>query len=185
MLIMVMTLTAFAVVREREIGTLEQIMVTPIRRWEFIVGQNRPVFPDRLLRHSPAGTNRLFLVRRAISRTRDRADVGCHDFPAGALGLGLLISTISPRSNRPWSVAFFFILPAVTLSGFGTPISSMPHLFQEISYFNPLTHVILILRSVYLKGVGLEVLWPNVLYLAGFSLLMFAVAVLRFRKSLD
>jgi ABC-2 type transport system permease protein len=185
MLVMVVTLTAFAVVREREIGTLEQIMVTPIRRWEFIVGKTVPFFLIGCF-----DTAVLALIGSLWFGVPFRGPVttlmlGAMAFLLAALGLGLLISTFSATQQQAMVVAFFFILPAVTLSGFGTPISSMPRFFQEISYFNPLTHVILILRSVYLKGVGLEVLWPNVTFLAAFALLMFIVAVLRFRKSLE
>jgi ABC-2 type transport system permease protein len=76
-------------------------------------------------------------------------------------------------------------MPMTSLSGFGTPISSMPPFFQKLSYFNPLRHVVLILRSIFLKGVGFDVLWPNMLLMAGFALLMLSVSVLRFRKSLE
>jgi ABC-2 type transport system permease protein len=76
-------------------------------------------------------------------------------------------------------------MPMTTLSGFGTPISSMPPSFQKLSYFNPLRHVVLILRSVYLKGVGMDVLWPNIAFLAAFAVVMLSVSVLRFHKSLE
>lgn len=74
------------------------------------------------------------------------------------LGLGLLLSTVAKTQQQSMITAFFFIMPMTTLSGFGTPISSMPLVFQRLSFFNPLRHVVLILRSVYLKGVGMDVL---------------------------
>ena len=152
MLIMVMNLTAFAVVREREIGTLEQVMVTPIRRWEFILGKTIPYLSDRLCRCHHAFTRWHGLVWSALSRARHRAGDRCMTFLLAALGLGLLISTVAATQEQARNTAFFFMMPATTLSGFGTPISSMPLFFQQLSYFNPLRHVVLILRSVYPQG---------------------------------
>ena len=185
LLIMIMNLTAFAVVREREIGTLEQIMVTPIRRWEFIVGKTVPFFLigcfDAIM---------LFLVGTLWFGVPFRGHIavlslGITVFLLSGLGLGLLLSTVAKTQQQAMITAFFFIMPMTSLSGFGTPISSMPHFFQQVSYFNPLSHVILILRSVYLKGSGLNVLWPDITFLAAFAALMLTISVLRSRKSLE
>jgi drug efflux transport system permease protein len=185
MLILIMNLTAFAVVREREIGTLEQVMVTPIRRWEFILGKTVPFFLigcfDAIM---------LFLVGTLWFGVPFRGHlivlaIGITVFLVAGLGLGLFLSTVARTQQQSMITAFFFIMPMTTLSGFGTPISSMPPFFQKLSYFNPLRHIVLILRSVYLKGVGLEVLWPNVAFLAAFALLMLSVSILRFHKSLE
>jgi ABC-2 type transport system permease protein len=73
----------------------------------------------------------------------------------------------------------------ITLSGFGNPISSMPMFFQKLSFINPMTHVMVLLRSVYLKGVGLDVLWPNIAAMAGLAVVLLTVSVLRFHKSLE
>ncbi len=83
------------------------------------------------------------------------------------------------------NAAFMFILPAIIISGFGTPVSSMPVFFQHLSYLNPQRHIMVILRSVYLKGSGLDVLWPNVAVMAGLALVLLSVSVLRFEKSLE
>ena len=185
MLILIMNLTAFAVVREREIGTLEQIMVTPIRRWEFILGKTLPFFLigcfDAVM---------LFLVGTLWFEVPFRGHlsvlaIGITVFLLAALGLGLFLSTVAKTQQQSMITSFFFTMPMTTLSGFGTPISSMPPFFQKLSYFNPLRHVVLILRDVYLKGVGLEVLWPDVAFLGAFALLMLSVSILRFRKSLE
>jgi ABC-2 type transport system permease protein len=185
MLILIMNLTAFAVVREREIGTLEQVMVTPIRRWEFILGKTVPFF---LIGCFDAAM--LFFVGTVWFGVPFRGHIGVLAmgiivFLLSGLGLGLLLSTVAKTQQQSMITAFFFVMPMTSLSGFGTPISSMPRFFQQASYFNPLRHVILILRSVYLKGVGLEVLWPDVVFLAAFSLLMLSISILRFRKSLE
>jgi ABC-2 type transport system permease protein len=185
MLILIMNLTAFAVVREREIGTLEQIMVTPIRRWEFILGKTLPFF---LIGCFDAAM--LFVVGTLWFGVPFRGNlgvlaIGITVFLLAALGLGLFLSTVAKTQQQSMITAFFFTMPMTTLSGFGTPISSMPPFFQKLSYFNPLRHVVLILRDVYLKGVGLEVLWPNIVFLALFALLTLSVSILRFRKSLE
>jgi ABC-2 type transport system permease protein len=106
-------------------------------------------------------------------------------FLLAALGLGLLLSTMAITQQQAMITAFFFTMPMTSLSGFGTPISSMPPFFQELSYFNPLRHVVLILRSIFLKGVGFEVLWPNLLMMGAFAIVTLSVSVLRFRKSLE
>jgi len=185
MLILVMNLTAFAVVREREIGTLEQVMVTPIRRWEFIVGKTVPFFLIGLF-----DATMLTLVGTLWFGVPLRGHlavlaIGGMVFLLAALGLGLFLSTMAVTQQQAMITAFFFTMPMTTLSGFGTPISSMPPFFQKLSYFNPLRHVVLILRSIFLKGVGFDVLWPNMLVMAVFAMLMLSVSVLRFRKSLE
>jgi ABC-2 type transport system permease protein len=185
MMMMVMTLTAFAVVREREIGTLEQLMVTPIRRWEFIIGKTVPFF---LIGLFDAGL--VALIGTAWFGVPFRGSVvmltiGMTIFILAALGLGLFLSTIATTQQQARNSAFFFMMPMTTLSGFGTPISSMPVFFQRLSYVNPLRHIVTLLRSVYLKGVGMDVLWPEVVPMAVFAALMLAVSIARFRKSVE
>ena len=185
MLIMVMMLTAYAVVREREIGTLEQIMVTPIRRWEFILGKTVPFFLIGLfdaLIISLVGT---FWFGVPFRGNPAALAAGVMIFLLSSLGLGLLLSTISRTQQQALITAFFFIMPMVTLSGFGTPISSMPMFFQQLSYLDPLRHVLVILRGIYLKGVGFDVLWREMVVMAVFAVVMLSVSVLRFRKSIE
>lgn len=185
MLILIMNLTAFAVVREREIGTLEQVMVTPIRRWEFILGKTIPFFLIGCF-----DATMLFLVGTLWFGVPFRGElgvlaIGITVFLLAGLGLGLFLSTVARTQQQSMITAFFFIMPMTTLSGFGTPISSMPPFFQKLTYFNPLRHVLVILRSVYLKGTGFESLWPDVVFLAAFAVLMLSVSILRFHKSLE
>jgi ABC-2 type transport system permease protein len=185
MLIMIMNLTAFAVVREREIGTLEQVMVTPIRRWEFILGKTVPFF---LIGCFDAAMLALIGTYGFGVPFRGHVlplAVGAVTFLLAAIGLGLFISTMAETQQQSMITAFFFAMPMATLSGFGTPISSMPSFFQKLSYLNPLRHVVFVLRCIYLKGVGLEVLWPNIAFMAIFAVILLSVSILRFRKSLD
>ncbi len=185
MLVMVMILTAFAVVREREIGTLEQVMVTPIRRWEFILGKTLPFF---LIGMFDAGM--ISFVGTLWFGVPFRGSVtvlavGTTIFLLSSLGVGLLISTISHTQQQAMVSAFFFIMPASILSGFGTPISSMPPFFQKLTYLDPLRYYMIILRSVYLKGVGFRVLWPELVCMAVFSFALLTISILRFHKSID
>jgi ABC-2 type transport system permease protein len=185
MLIMVMMLTAFAVVREREIGTLEQIMVTPIRRWEFILGKTIPFFLIGAFDTMMISLIGTFWFGVPFRGSVAVLAVGATLFLLSALGLGLLLSTISATQQQAMISAFFFIMPATSLSGFGTPISNMPPFLQKLSYLNPLRHVMVVLRSVYLKGVGFDVLWPELTAMAVFAILMLSVSILRFHKSLE
>jgi ABC-2 type transport system permease protein len=185
MLILVMMLTAFAVVREREIGTLEQIMVTPIRRWEFILGKTIPFFLVGCV-----DATLIALVGTVWFRVPFRGNLGVLAaglvaFILAALGIGLFLSTVSATQQQAMIASFFFNMPMITLSGFGTPIASMPPLLQKMSYANPLRHIMVLLRGVYLKGAGFDVLWPEVAALASFAILLLAVSILRFHKSLE
>ena len=185
MLVMILNLTAFAVVREREIGTLEQIMVTPIRRWEFILGKTLPFFLIGLFDAgliSMVGTFWFGVPFRGSVAVLAGATM---IFLLSALGVGLFISTISANQQQAMVSAFFFIMPATTLSGFGTPISSMPPFFQKLTYLDPLRYYMIVLRSVYLKGVGFDVLWPQLAAMAVFAAALLGVSILRFHKSLD
>jgi len=185
LLIMTMNLTAFAVVREREIGTLEQVMVTPIRRWEFILGKTVPFFLIGCLDAAMLTAVGTFWFHVPFRGHILVLAVGAMTFLLAALGLGLFISTLAQTQQQSMITAFFFTMPMATLSGFGTPISSMPVFFQRLSYLNPLRHVVFVLRCIFLKGVGIDVLWPNVTFMAGFAVLMLSVSILRFHKSLD
>jgi ABC-2 type transport system permease protein len=111
--------------------------------------------------------------------------VGLITFILSGLGLGLLLSTFAKTQQQAMISSFFFNMPMITLSGVGTPIASMPLFMQRLSYANPLRHVMVLLRSVYLKGVGFDVLWPQIAALAGFGVLLLTVSVLRFHKSLE
>lgn len=184
-LIMVVSLTAFAVVREREIGTLEQIMVTPIGRLEFILGKTVPFFLIGLLETllvSLVGTLWFGVPFRGSIAV---LAIGAVLFILCMLGIGLFISTISRTQQQAMVSGFFFNMPAITFSGFGTPISSMPEFMQWLTYLNPLRYFLDVLRGVYLKGVGLDVLWPQMAAMALLAFLMLAISVARFHKSLD
>ncbi len=185
MLVMVVNLTAFSIVRERELGTLEQIMVTPIRPREFILGKTLPYFLIGL-----ADAALIALVGTLWFRIPFRGELwvlflGTIIFLLSMLGVGLFISTISATQQQAMVTAFFFIMPAIVFSGFSFPISSMPEALQYISYADPLRYFLVILRGVYLKGVGLEALWTQMGAMAIIGVALLTISVLRFHKSLD
>ena len=178
-------LTAFAVVRERERGTLEQLVVTPIKPWELMLGKILPyvtvAFANVFLASAIgrfwfgvefAGSFVLLLALAAL-------------FVLSSLGLGLLISTVSQTQTQAMQLALFVMLPSIILSGFVFARESMPHPIRELGLLIPLTYFLQILRGIILKGVGLEVLWPQVLALAVFGLAVFGLSASRFRKTMD
>jgi ABC-2 type transport system permease protein len=185
LLILVMMLTAFGVVREREIGTLEQVMVTPIRRWEFILGKTIPFFLVGCVDATLIALVGTLWFGVPLRGNLGVLAAGLATFILSGLGLGLFLSTISRTQQQAMIASFFFNMPMITLSGFGTPIASMPPFLQKISYANPLRHIMVLLRGVYLKGAVFDVLWPEVVALAGFAVLLLAISVLRFHKSLE
>ncbi|MHB8347131.1 MAG: ABC transporter permease [Acidiferrobacterales bacterium] len=184
-LLQVVSLTAFAVVREREVGTLEQIMVSPIRPFEFILGKTVPFFLigfgdialvsafGILWFHVPFIGSPLVMLSGAAL------------FLMAAVGMGLLLSTFSRTQQQAFALNFFLLNPFFILSGFAFPIAAMPKALQWFTLVNPLRYFLVIIRAVFLKGVGVEVLWPQLLALALLAAVMLAFSVLRFTKSLD
>lgn len=184
-LVLVVTLTAFAVVREREIGTLEQIMVTPIRPFEFILGKTLPYFLIGLFDVSLIATVGTFWFEVPFRGHILVLFAGAILFLLSMQGVGLLISTVSSTQQQAMVTAFFFIMPAVTFSGFAFPISTMPMWLQYLTYLSPLRYFLVVLRGTYLKGVGMEILWPQMLAMAALGAGLLMIAVLRFNKVLD
>jgi ABC-2 type transport system permease protein len=184
-LVLVTTLTAFAVVREREIGTLEQIMVTPIRPWEFILGKTLPFFLIGLFDVSLIATVGTLWFQVPFRGRILVLFAGAILFLLCMLGVGLLISTVSSTQQQAMVTSFFFVMPAVVFSGFGFPISTMPQWLQYLTYLSPLRYFLIVLRGTYLKGVGFEILWPQMLAMAILGTGLLTAAVLRFHKALD
>jgi ABC-2 type transport system permease protein len=184
-LVLVVNLTAFAVVREREIGTLEQIMVTPIRPAEFILGKTLPFFLIGLLDVSLIAVVGTLWFQVPFRGQISVLVMGAILFLLCMLGVGLLISTVSATQQQALVSSFFFIMPAVTFSGFGFPINTMPQWLQYLTYASPLRYFLVVLRGTYLKGVGMDILWPQMLAMAGLGIGLLILAVLRFHKALD
>jgi ABC-2 type transport system permease protein len=184
-LVLVVNLTAFAVVREREIGTLEQIMVTPIRPFEFILGKTLPFFLIGLFDVSLIAVVGTLWFQVPFRGHIAVLFMGAILFLLCMLAVGLLISTVSSTQQQAMVTAFFFIMPAITFSGFGFPISTMPQWLQYLTYLSPLRYFLVVLRGTYLKGVGLDILWPQMAAMAGLGVALLTVAILRFHKAVD
>ncbi len=178
-------LTATAVVRERERGTIEQLIVTPIRAWELVVGKLTPyviiAFIDTLeilvagvlLFGVPInGSLPLLLLLSAL-------------FLVTTLGIGLFISTISNTQQEAMLSAMFTMLPTIFLSGFFFPLAAMPWFLQGLSYVVPLRYFLIVVRGIVLKGVGAEALWPEIVALSIFAVVIMGTAATRFHKRLD
>ena len=184
-LLQVVSLTAFAIVREREVGTLEQIMVSPIRPVEFILGKTVPFFLIGLGDIALVSAFGIVWFHVPFIGSPWVMLLGATLFLFAALGMGLLLSTFSRTQQQAFALNFFFVNPFFILSGFAFPIAAMPRLLQWFTVINPLRYFLVILRAVFLKGVGVAVLWPDLAALAALAFAMLTLSVLRFRKSLD
>ena len=177
-------LTAQAVVREREIGTLEQIMVTPIRSWELVVGKTAPFAMLGVLDMIGIALVGVFWFGIPLNGNPLVLFLGAVLFLISSVSVGLFISTISSTQQQAQVATFFFTLPAVNLSGFAFPIESMPDWVQVLTYANPLRYFLVVIRGVFLKGIGLDILWPQMAALALLGGTMILLSSLRFRKRL-
>jgi len=177
-------LTAQAIVREREIGTLEQIMVTPIRSWELMVGKTLPFAMIGLLDVVMIALIGVFWFEVPLRGNPFVLLLGAVLFLMSSIGVGLFISTISTTQQQSQISTFFFSMPAFTLSGFAFPIENMPQWIQYITYANPLRYFLVIIRGVFLKANGLDILWPQMAALAVLGGFMILLSSLRFQKRL-
>ncbi len=178
-------LTALSIVRERERGTIEQLIVTPIRNWELVLAKIIPYiivsFADMLL-ILLIGTF-WFGVPIRGSLWLLFAMTGLYLLPT--LGLGLLISTFARTQQQAQMMTMPILLPAMMLSGFIFPVASLPVFLQLVGDIFPLTYFIYMLRGIVVKGVGLQLIMPQTIALAIFSVVLLGAAALRFRKKLD
>lgn len=185
LLIMTMMLTAMALVRESEMGTMEQLLVTPIKPGQLIAGKLMTYALVGFVEVLSAVPVVLFVFEVPLRGHLSTLIVLTVPFMLCTLGLGLLISTLARTQQQAMMMtAFLFIMPQVFLSGFAFPIQNMPEVFQLLTYVIPLRYYVIILRGVFLKGVGFAVLWPQVLALVALGSVILAFARLRFRRQL-
>jgi ABC-2 type transport system permease protein len=178
-------LTAMSIVREKEIGTMEQLMVTPIRPLELMMGKLLPFALIGLLEVALVTGAALLVFGVPFRGTAPVLLLAAILFLITNLGVGLFLSTVSETQQQAMMASFFFFLPAFMLSGFAFPIRNMPLPVQYLTYLNPMRYMVEIIRSLFLKGTGVEVLWPQMLALLvyGTAILLFSSA--RFHKRLD
>ena len=187
LLIMLVTLilTCMAIVREREIGTMEQIIVSPIRPVELILGKTIPFALIGYIDVALVTLVGVFLFEVPIRGSIPLLLLATTLYLLSSLGIGLFISTISRTQQQAMMSMFFFFVPAILLSGFIFPIANMPEVVQYLTYANPLRHFLVIIRGIFLRGNGLGVLWPQMLALAILGATVFTFSSLRFRKRLE
>jgi ABC-2 type transport system permease protein len=181
-LLISLMLTALSVVREKEIGTLEQILVTPIRSVELMLGKTIPFILISLL-----DIILVTLVGVLWFEVPFRGQIlvlllGTVAFLFNSVGLGLLISTIAGTQQQAMMAGNLVLTPAIMLSGLIFPIANMPTFFQYLTLLNPLRYFIIVVRGIFLQGAGLDILWHQMAAMAVLGLIMLTLAVLRFRK---
>lgn len=179
-----MMMTAMAVVREREIGTMEQLMVSPIRPVELILGKTLPFALIGFFDVALITTVAVFWFTIPIRGSLVLLYGATGLFLLPVLGIGLFISTISRTQQQALMSTFFFFQPAMLLSGFVFPIANMPEAIQMFTYLNPLRYFLVIIRGIFLKGNGVEVLWPQMVALLVLGLGVLTASTLRFHKRL-
>ena len=186
LMIMTMLLSAMGVVREKEIGTLEQIIVTPIRPWQLLVGKLLPFALIGLFQMCLATAVAVFGFGVPLQGSFLLLLGLTALFILSTLGLGLLVSTLVQNQQQAMmGAAFGAMVPMIYLSGLIFPIDNMPPAIQLVTYAIPLRYYAEIIRGVFLRGSGLNVLWPEALVLLGMGAAIMTVASLRFRKRLD
>jgi len=184
-MLITLMLTSMAIVREREIGTMEQLIVTPLRPVELILGKLLPFALIALFDMTLITTVAAFWFEVPIKGSLLLLLASMVLFLLPSLGIGLFISTISTTQQQAMMTTFFFFFPANLLSGFAFPIENMPEIVQWITYLNPLRYFLVIIRGIFLKGVGAEILWPQMVALGALGIIVLGLSALRFTKRLE
>jgi ABC-2 type transport system permease protein len=187
-IILTMTMVMFtsvAIVRERERGNMELLIATPLTRSELMLGKVLPYIAIGLLQ-----TTLILALGRWLFEVPVRGSLAGVYLAASALilanlTLGLLISTRAQSQFQAMQMTFFVFLPSILLSGFMFPFAGMPRVVQWLAEVLPLTHFLRLIRGIMLRGASLWQLWPEMAALAGFTVVMMTLAILRFRKRLD
>ena len=184
-MLVTLSLTTMAIVREKEIGTMEQLMVTPIRPAELILGKTLPFvvigFADMILVFAAS----LLVFRVPFAGSFGLLCLAALLFILTSLGAGLFISTVSHTQQQANMATFLLFQPFSMLSGFTFPIRNMPDSIQWFTYLNPMRYFLEIVRGIFLKGSGLDTLWPNYLALLVFGVTILSLSVKRFHKHLE
>lgn len=178
-------LTATSVVRERERGTIEQLIVTPIRAWELVVGKLTPFVIISFIDMIEILVAGALIFGVPINGSIPLLLVLAGLFLVSSLGLGLFISTMANTQQEAMITAIFFNLPSIFLSGFFFPLAAMPPFLQVISYAIPLRYFLIVVRGIVLKGVGADALVPEIIALSIFAVVIMGAAAVRFKKRLD
>ena len=177
-------LTSIAIVRERELGTIEQLSVTPIRPVELVVGKTLPYVIVSFLGLVEVLLIGVFWFRVPINGSVSLLLALSSLFLLGSLGIGILISSLASTQQEAMLVSFLIMLPSIFLSGFFFPLEAMPWALRMLSYLIPLRYMLTIIRGIVLKGVGMAALQSEVVILAIFSVFILILASSRFRSNI-
>lgn len=184
MTLVTLTMTSMSIVREKEMGTIEQILVSPIKKIEFILGKSIPFSIIAYIDVIIILTVAYFWFEVPMRGSLSLLFVAVTFYLLTILGIGFFISTISKTQQQAMMATFFFYFPMVLLSGFLFPINNMPESIQWLTYFNPLSYFVFFIRSLFLKGVGFEILWPQITVLAIMGFASIVLATKRFQKTI-
>ena len=185
LMVMTMMLTSMAIVREKEMGTMEQLVVTPIRPLELLAGKLLPFLIIGIVDVALIMSLIHFLFRVPMRGSVLLLFGLSLVFMLTTLGLGLFISTVSSNQQQAMLTAVFFMMPMMMFSGFAFSIENMPKIIQAVTYLVPLRYYFVIIRGIYLKGVGLHELWGQGLAMLAFGIAILTLSVLRFRKKVS
>jgi ABC-2 type transport system permease protein len=184
-MVVTVMLTALAIVREKEIGTMEQLMVTPIRPMELIIGKMAPAALVGMMELALTTTAALSIFGIPFHGNPFVLLLSAALFLLTSLGVGLFVSTIASTQQQAIMSATLMSIPTFMLSGFAYPIHNMPIAVQYLTYLNPLRYLIEIVRGIFLKGTGISVLWPQMLALLVYGMVIIGLSASSFRKTLD
>jgi ABC-2 type transport system permease protein len=182
-MLMALLLTSLAVVRERELGTLEQLMVSPLRPMELMLGKTIPSALVAMFDVLLVTAVSLLWFRIPFEGSYLVLTVASLLFVLTGLGIGLLISTISKTQQEAFMSMFMFFLPAIMLGGLLFPVDNMPRWVQALSYLDPIRHFLIVVRGIFLRGAGFSIVWPQLLWLAGLGVGVLWFATRQFRKT--
>ncbi len=185
LLLMALLLTGLAVVRERELGTLEQLMVSPINPKELIIGKTVPVVFICLVDLVLITTLAILWFHIPLRGSVPALVLASFLYVLTGLGVGLFISTISKTQQEAFLTIFLFVIPAIILSGFMYPVDTMPVVFEYLTLLNPIRYFMEMVRGIFLKGHGVGDLWIHYLVLTGMALVFVVGASMRFKKSIE
>jgi len=180
-LLVSLMLTALSVVREKEIGTMEQILVTPIRPIELMLGKTIPFVIISLIEVAMVTALGILWFEVPFRGSFLVLLLGTMAFLFNSVGLGLLISTVSSTQQQAMMAGNLFLTPAILLSGLIFPIANMPAFFQYLTYLNPLMYFVIVTQGIFLKGAGLVLLWPQITAMTVLGMGMLGLAVARFK----
>lgn len=182
-MLMALLLTSLAVVRERELGTLEQLMVSPLRPMELMLGKTIPAALVAMFDVVVVTAVSLLWFRIPFEGSYLVLTVASLLYVLTGLGIGLLISTISKTQQEAFMSMFMFFLPALMLGGLLFPVDNMPGWVQALSYLDPIRHFLIVVRGIFLRGAGFSIVWPQLLWLAGLGVSVLWFATRQFHKT--